>query len=172
MRFLLAAILLFSSLGAKADIVFAPGISYIKATNETTTASTDTDLTTYDLRLAYLAPSGLYVGGMYSKMTYGDYDGYSVAASLGFRHYSGFYALFNYHLTGEMDRTATTTMTDGMGPQIDLGWVFPLTHMFFIGPQMTYRSINYKKLDSGGTTSDTDITRSYVMPYVSLWFEF
>lgn len=172
MRFLMTLFVVFSAMTAHADIVFAPGISYSTHKEETTAGTGESKDITYDLRLGYLHPSGLYLGGMYSKLTVDDFDGSSFAATIGFQHYSGFMALFHYHLMAEMDRTATTTMTDGMGPQIDIGWVFPITYMFSVGPQITYRSINYKKLDNGSGTSETDITRSDIMPYLTLWFKF
>ena len=171
MRLFLALAVFLGVTAAKADVIFSPAISYMKVTEQdhgNNTKSAETSA--YDLRLGYLAPSGLYIGGMYSLYKDGDNKGFSGAATLGYYHYSGFTALFSYHLIGDMDRDASFTYKDGMGPQIDIGWNFPLTSSFSIGPQMTYRSLNYKKSDPD--TPNVDFTRSMIYPYVSLWFRF
>lgn len=173
MRFMMAFVVFFAVASAQADIIFSPGVSYFKIEDEDSTGATsEVTASSYDFKLAYLHPSGLVLGGMYSMMSVNEEDGFAAGATIGFSHYSGFYALFTYHLMAEQDVDATTTFTDGMGPQIDIGWIFPITHMFHIGPQLTYRSVNYKKVEAAGVSADTDYTRSSMMPYLTLWFRF
>jgi hypothetical protein len=171
MRFMIALVVLFSSLAANAEIVFSPSVSYLSQKDENSGTVSEEKIGTYDFKLGYLHQSGLYLGGMYSMMKVNDDSGSSLAATVGYHHFSGFFALFSYHLMAEMDAGANK-IKNGVGPQIDLGWVFPLTSMFSVGPQITYRSINYKKADTGGVTSDIDFTRSNLMPYITLWFRF
>lgn len=173
MRLFITAVLIFSTLSAQAQIVFAPAASYLKIEDEDASGSlSETELSSYDFKLGYLHESGLYLGGMYTILGVNDNDGYSAGPTVGFNHYSGFFALFTYHLVGEMDNGPGLTMTDGMGPQVDLGWVFPLTSSFHIGPQITYRSINYQKAETSTGSADIDYTRSNILPYITMWFKF
>lgn len=154
---------------SQAQIVFAPGVTYTSNKWQNTGATvSDSKTTIFDLKLAYLHSSGLYLGGMYSSMKVGDDSAYAAGPTLGYNHYSGFYALFTYHLLAQYQRNGGSKLTDGMGAQIDFGWVFPLTSMFSLGPQITYRSLNFKK-DAGATT---DQTWTSINPYISLWFQF
>ncbi len=169
----LAFSVVLSVVSAQAEIVFAPAASYLKIEDEVEgVAAGESELSSYDLKLGYVHASGLYLGGMYQMSKRNDDKGFAAGPTLGFSHYSGFYALFTYFLVAEHDNSAPTKLTDGMGPQVDIGWVFPITHMFFIGPQMSYRSITYDKIETSGGTAPTETTRSNVLPYVSLWFRF
>lgn len=177
MKFLVAFGLFLTVATAQAEIVFAPAASYFKQEDETDgVASGEMEFSTYDFKLGYVGGSGLYLGGMY-QMRKGsiagvDASGTAVGPTLGFNHYSGFYALFTYFLMATEEVAPSVEFTDGMGPQIDVGWVFPITRVFMIGPQISYRSIGYDKVDNAGTETDTDFTRSNILPYISLWFRF
>lgn len=164
------------------QIVFAPAFSYIK--DETTNKNNSTEdseskRTMFDIKLAYLHYSGLYLGGLYTTGKIGDDKVTGLGPTLGYSHYSGFYALFSYFLISKYEVDPNTSglsyreLNDGMGAQVDVGWVFPLTASFSIGPQLTYRSINYKKAENAsGVEFDADITKSSISPYISLWFQF
>ena len=174
MRILLGLIILVATSVASATIVFSPSFSYMteKTENAGTTASEYTK-SFYDFRLGYLHSSGLFLGGMYSMSSYDrgfNQKGFAVGPTIGFSHYSGFFALFTYFLMAELDVDATNTMTDGMGPQIDIGWAFPITSMFHLGPQITYRSITFDKIDPSSTS--IDVTQSDIVPAINLWFNF
>lgn len=172
MKFFVIFAVLLTTVSASAEIVFAPAASYFKIEDENQGVTSETEISSYDLKLGYVGASGLYLGGMYQMSKLNDTDAMAVGPTLGFSHYSGFYALFTYFLMAEQEVDATTELTDGMGPQVDIGWVFPVTRMFMIGPQISYRSISYDKLDSGGASVDADYTRSNILPYISLWFRF
>lgn len=173
MKFLIGLSVFFCVFSAQAEINFSPSFSYFKLEDENGGAATsELELTTYDFKLGYVHSSGLFLGGMYQMSKFNDDQATAVGPTLGFKHYSGFYALFTYFLMAEQESGASTTFTDGMGPQIDVGWMFPLTYMFYIGPQISYRSINYSKVDISGASVETDFTRSNVLPYISLWFRF
>lgn len=173
MKFLVILGIFFSVVSAHAEIVFAPAVSYLKVEEEADGVSTgETELSSYDLKLGYVHNSGLYLGGMYQMSKRNDDKGFAAGPTLGFSHYTGFYALFTYFLVAEHDQVSPVQWTDGMGPQVDVGWVFPITHMFFIGPQVSYRSITYDKVEGPGGSTNFENTRSQVLPYVSLWFRF
>jgi hypothetical protein len=127
----------------------------------------------YDFRLGYLSASGLYLGGIYSMSSYDqgyNQKGFAVGPTVGYKHYAGFFALFSYYLMAELKVDATSTLTDGMGPQVDIGWAFPLTSSFHIGPQITYRSITFDKIDPGAVA--VEITQTDLVPAINLWFNF
>lgn len=174
MRILLGLFILVATSVASATIVFSPSFSYMtEKVEDTGVTSSEYTKSFYDFRLGYLHSSGLFLGGMYSMSSYDagfNQKGFAVGPTIGFSHYSGFFALFTYFLMAESDIDATNTMTDGMGPQIDIGWAFPITSMFHLGPQITYRSITFDKVDPGSTS--IDITRSDIVPAINLWFNF
>lgn len=74
---------------------------------------------------------------------------------------------------GEVEDTLSADKyTGGKGPQIDVGWVFPLSAYFAIGPQITWRSVEFDKLESSTASVDTDFKSTSIAPYLSLWFMF
>lgn len=172
MRIIITFCLLFAVVNAQAEIVFAPAFSYFKFEDEDATGTAETEITNYDIKLGYVHTSGLYLGGMYQKSKINEDESFAVGPTLGYNHYSGFYALFTYFILAEQEAGSGNTFTDGMGPQIDLGWVFPINYMFLIGPQISYRSIAYDKFEQGGSSADADFTRSFILPSISLWFRF
>ena len=105
-----------------------------------------------------------YDNGSYNQ------KGFAAGPTVGYSHYSGFYTLFTYFLMAEFKVDSTNTFTDGMGPQVDIGWAFPLTSSFHIGPQITYRSITFDKQDPGAVS--VEITRTDLVPAINLWFNF
>jgi len=159
-----------------ANIVVSPGVSYISNKYDQTTPSADigdSTQTLVDVRLGYILPMGLYLGAMYSHI--GGDDASSSGNMMGptvgyFSSMTGFYTLLTYHISGEFGDT--TKYTGAQGPQVDLGWIFPVTRYFSIGPQLTWRSIEFSKIESGPISVDTDFKRSTVAPYISLWFMF
>lgn len=173
MRFISFIALFFITAAAHAEIIFSPALSHTRQRSESSGILTNKEeVSFYDFRLGYLDPSGLYLGAVYSMGTIDDDDAFSVGPTVGFSHYSGFYAFFSYYLMAETKSPSGNKVTDGMGPQVDIGWVFPLTSMFHIGPQISYRSIGYDKQEVGGATNSVDIVDTFFTPSVVLWFVF
>ncbi len=179
MRILIGFLFVFATSIASAQIVFAPSISYITHEEEDNGGGKSAENMMFaDFRLGYLHPSGLYLGGMYSMSKYSDAttsaNGFSVGPTLGFSHYNGFYALFTYYIMAEQKNLSNSaqTYTDGMGPQVDIGWSFPITASFHIGPQITYRSVTFDKIDSGGAAIDNEHTIKHILPALNLWVIF
>jgi hypothetical protein len=164
--------LMFSAFTAQAEIAFSPAISYWKETVESDGVKAESERTALDLRLGYVHASGLFLGGMYSMTSIDDDDLFAGGPTLGFNHKNGFYALFTYFLASEYKYESGTKLTDGMGPQIDIGWIFPLTSVFYIGPQISYRSLSYEKAEASGVSADADVTITNTSPYLTLWFKF
>ena len=183
-KLILSALMTLVSTQVFAQVVFAPGIGYydksVEATEPAATERTSKE-TRADLKLGYVLPMGLYLGGMYSMIDGEDctsasncneVNGFLVGPSIGYHSLTGFYAIFTYNILGESDLGNNNKLTGAQGPQVDLGWIFPLTSYFGIGPQITYRSIEYDKLETTALTQDTDTKETSIAPYVSLWFMF
>ena len=159
-----------------ANIVVSPGVSYMSDKTDRTTPtveSGESQQTLVDARLGYILPMGLYLGGMYSHIgsDNANSNGNMMGPTVGyFSSTTGFYTLLTYHISGEFGDTVK--YTGAQGPQVDVGWIFPVTRYFSIGPQLTWRSIEYSKIESGAVSVDTDYKRSTIAPYISLWFMF
>lgn len=163
---------------ASASFVISPNISYQSSKTEQTqpsTSSSEGSEMLIDARVGYVLPTGLFLGGMYSsiKSTSGNTDssGFMVGPSVGYYSMSGFFAMLTYHIMGEYG-TSAAKYTGAKGPQVDLGWIFPITAYFSMGPQITWRSLDYNKLEGSGTSVDADLNSSTIRPYISLWFMF
>ena len=175
---LVIATLLASNI-AFAQLVISPGVGYYSSDVESTqgiTANTERTETRIDARVGYVLPMGLYLGGMYShnNVDFGVADGTGnlMGPTVGYYSMMGFYTLLTYHIVGEFEFDASSKITGAKGPQVDVGWIFPISAYFGIGPQITWRSIEYDKVEGGGTSVDTDYKDTSIAPYVSLWFMF
>lgn len=164
---------------AYAQFVIAPGLNYSTSSVEQNGGESESNSTTIDLKVGYILPMGLYVGGMYSLIDSEscnggctDTGGNLVGPSVGYFSMMGFYTLLTYHIMGERNQGASSKYTGAQGPQVDLGWVFPLSSYFSIGPQISWRSIEFDKFESNGTSTDTDLKATTIEPYISLWFMF
>lgn len=179
-RILPFLVLLFLTPPVLAQLVISPGVGYYTNTTEESGAEVDSKQTRVDARIGYILPMGLYLGGNYaftsgescaSGQGCSDESGFLIGPSLGYFSMMGFYTLFTYHIMGEQGDA--DKYTGGKGPQLDLGWVFPLTSYFSIGPQLTWRSVEYDKFEASGATAvDTDRKETSIAPYISLWFMF
>lgn len=173
-KLLLFLSITFLSVIASANIVFSPGLSYLSSDVDNNGATSESSNLRADVRLGYVMPMGLYLGGMYAHLSNdsgsSDSSGSLIGPTVGYSSMMGFYTLLTYHIIGEVGDT--TKFTGGKGPQIDIGWVFPLSSGFAIGPQFTYRSISFDKVETGGVSTDTDYTETTIAPYLSLWFMF
>ena len=175
-KLVLAIAVLIVGTWAHAQVVFSPGISYNDWERNDGTTTSKIARTTIDLRLGYTLPMGFYFGGMYTieNDTLGSTDVSTdrIGATVGYHNPMGFTALFTYHLVGNSD-IGTGELSGGSGMQFDLAWVFPLASSFSLGPQLTYRSIEYSKFTATGSAEvDTDYTDTQIVPYINLWFMF
>lgn len=177
MRSLAVLLIMTTATWAQAQIVFAPSITYSSTEIESPGGTTDSDSMVIDLKVGYQHASGLILGANYSMNNMAlfndDDSGFSLGPMVGFSHYNGFYALFSYFIMGEFEQgNSTTTLTEGMGPQVDIGWVFPITSSFSLGPQITYKSITYDTIESAGVETTQENTITEINPFITLWFRF
>ena len=129
-----------------------------------------------DARAGYILPMGLFLGAMYSYIGVGDSTGTDlgqlVGGSVGYHSASGFFTTVTYHFLGDLKRGLDQKWKKAQGWQADMGWVFRLTRGLRLGPQLTYRNIHFKELETGGVTSELNQQRETIRPYLSLWVLF
>lgn len=168
--------LLFFSTAAQADILFAPSFTYIKYDTKSSAGDSENTRTGYDIRLGYFDKGGLYLGVNYSIFKEDDGSAESTQTSLGptigYKYKNGFYGMLTYFVQSEYDSGTGPVQEDGMGPQLDIGWMFNLSESVYLGPTITYRSVKYKKEKNAGVSNDVNITHTQINPYVSMWFRF
>ena len=157
-------IVMFAAPRARAEFVLFPGLGYTTQTVKSNgTKTVDTKLISADGRLGYMSMgSGFYIGGMY-KYESGTGDSTSVkavstGASLGFVM-SGFSLIGTYFLQGTRD--VTTAGVDkqykkGTGFQVDAAFMAAFSEGFFVGPQISYRSIKYAESSTLGVTNTSE----------------
>ena len=163
---------------ALAAFVFSPNVGYYSQEREETLPADSSYKTTelrLDARIGYILPMGLYVGGMYASTNSDDgttnNGGSMIGPTIGYYSMMGFYSLFTYHIIGELEE-GVSKYTGAQGPQADIGWIFPISSFFAIGPQLTWRSIEYDKLETAGVSVESNRKDTSIAPYVSLWFMF
>ena len=166
---------LFASL-AQAGFVFTPSITYMTQDVDDGTTPQDVKLTLIDMRLGYIMDFGLYVGGMYSIQDQDIFSNDSSDAffgpSVGYYN-SGFFAVATLFIHGEKDFSqGNTKLTNVSGFQVDLSYLTPITDGVFLGPQLTYQSVEFAEAEVAGVSSSTNFSFTSVSPYFSLLFMF
>lgn len=134
----------------------------------------------YDIKMGYIFRGGFYFGLLYAGETQNiDFSNpqtsrESVGLSIGYYRFgfaiSGTYFPYSKQtITGADD---ASEYSDGMGYQLDLAYYFRLGRYFSIGPQMVYKTINYKEAESATGTIDVDGNSKHTIftPMISLLF--
>lgn len=130
---------------------FMLGISTTKLDESydgTTVGTTETTRTILDLKAGYVMPSGLYFGGIYDSRT--DQVGSSktertgVGATVGY-HNMGWFIDGSYYLTSEIKLSSGTKLESGSGFGVDVGKNFDVLQNVYLGLQIAYKSLEYKK---------------------------
>jgi hypothetical protein len=160
---------------ARAQFVLNPAFTYMSHTVETNVGKGESTLLSVDLHAGYLMSSGLFLGGFYGYETEGsvntDFNATSLAPTIGYFG-DGFLALFSYHFMASRETGVNSKLVDGSGPQIDIGYVLPVTGSFSIGPQFRWRSIDYDKEEQNGVETAVSYKITQIHPMISLWFQF
>lgn len=111
-------------------------------------SSSDDNLYIYDVKLGYLDGNGLYLGGIYTSRNHNgsaisSEDGNALGASIGYVGESGFYIMGHYYLSAKLG-----DHKDGTGYQGDFGYMTDVSGAFYVGVELTYRNLTYKKNDA------------------------
>ncbi len=165
-------VVLFAMNAAKAEIIFSPAVSYLSSKVEEGGATIIDGSTIFvDARLGYLMPNGLYLGGIYAIENNDAASSYYGGASVGFVS-GGFSLIGSYFLLGEYDPDGDLKYTGATGFQGDISYAHMIASNFAIGPQISYRSVEFDKRDNAGTETDSDRSDTQILPMINLWFVF
>lgn len=137
-----------------------------------------------DFNIGYQMGNGLYLGLLYASdsgesknssgvTTKATASGYG--PSIGYMK-NGWFGHFHYILSSEYDSNTSTTAkwTKGTGMQVDVGYMMPVSSVFSLGVEMSYRSLEYGtfKDDTGTDITDNKRKVSDMMPRLRLTFIF
>jgi hypothetical protein len=136
--------------------MLSANVAPFQTKNETgSTVNQDFSVSGLDANFGLIMESGLYLGVLYGSSTVDDQalsTKPSLAhygASLGF-HSGGFFIHGHYLASAEIKKaTATSDRTDGTGTQFDVGYIVNISGPFFLGGQVTSRTLEYKTLKTG-----------------------
>lgn len=159
-----------------AGFIFSPSFSFLE--------SEDTDLGDYsrgsdiDIRLGYQFKFGFYIGALYSlsDQEFDDFSlgnsGFLAGPTVGLTT-KGMYLFVTGIVVGDRDlNTGLVKYTRARGLQIDLGYAARLSKNFRLGPQLTYKTIEYQNAEFSGIASPTDYNWDAFTPYITLWLQF
>lgn len=164
-------------------LVVIPSLMYssVDESNEVTGASVNDrarDLFFYDFKIGYIFRGGFYFGLLYAGESV-DINSNSpkttresLGASIGYiRHGWSLAATLFPYSKQDLDGTADVAKySEGLGFQLDAGYFFRLSPYFSLGPQLTYKSIQYSDAESATTsvTADANSTHSVFTPMLTL----
>lgn len=175
-RLAMALSICFFATAAQAELILSPALSYEERKIEDASGTTKTTETTVDVRAGYSYPGGFYIGGIYnSENTKIDasYDekGTHYGASVGYVSKT-WNMIGSYIFGGERTYTGGVKRIDVSGPQVDLAYMFDLSGGAMLGPQLTWRSIEYTKVEFAGVKTDSKYKITDVRPMIALMFMF
>jgi hypothetical protein len=138
----------------------------------------------YDIRLGYGFHSGFYFGILYSGETQ-NVENSATSSLQNSRESIGLtvgYIKRGWALTASFlpysKKTASTEVTDiavyseGMGFQLDAAYYFRLGRFVSVGPQLTFRSIQYRKGEQAANQVNSDANSQHTIftPMISMIF--
>lgn len=160
---------------AQAEIFFGPNFHYREEKVETGGSTAKLNVTVIDARLGYVLPAGLYVGGLYNTETTksGSFEekGSHYGPSVGYVT-KNFNVIASYYMGGERSYTGGVKRIEVSGPQVDLGYMFDLGSGTLLGPQLSWRSIEYAKVKANGLEAADKYKLTEIRPMIALAFMF
>lgn len=158
---------------------FGVGLSYfmynttIDGDNYSSPSESKTSMT--DIKLGYLMSNGLYLGVLNSTNSSdsgsGALTGTALAAAVGY-HSGGYIVDLNYYISGTQNLTSTSKLTSGTGIGLDFGYNHMLSTSFYLGVQLSYKSMSYAKAEVSSVEATVKTTVVSTMPMLNLGFMF
>jgi hypothetical protein len=147
--------------------IFSPDFYYYSIKTSTGADQAESKV---HLRLGYKFGPWLYGGGIY-EMEKTTSNGNNTNELKGYGPSIGlvsdnFYGILHYLFNVELG--VNNKYTEGTGPQVDVGYQFPLNGTFGLSPQITWRDITYKK--QGG--SPVSFSKTEIFPMISIFVNF
>lgn len=172
---------------ASASILFSPTVNYRVSEDKDSNApasETKSTITGYDIRVGYIMPLGLMLGGTYgTESGTGTVNG-SGTTSSGKRYgptigivFETFSLLGTYFISAERSSTFGSTgynYSGGSGYQFDIGWSWMLFDMIGMGPNVVYRNLTFKNRSNTatGAQSSNGYNVTEIYPNIAFWFKF
>ncbi|MBC7742444.1 MAG: hypothetical protein H7061_09615 [Bdellovibrionaceae bacterium] len=165
--------LLAKNIGNEGDTTYVAGMSvfyYNQATESGSGPGGHATHTIYDLKAGRASNKGLYLGVIYSSRN-DDLAGAAAAgshlgASIGYFGRSGLHAVAHYIAAASLGSAGG--FTKGTGLQADFGYLASATSNFFIGVDISYRSISYQ--EQGGVALASPFKQTELFPMLSFAF--
>lgn len=181
MKTLILFILFVPSMAMASGMAFNPSISTYRNDNDTVKATgiSGRSETQIELRLGYqfdlTEDIGLFAGGFYSlgsdkflDHTNQWYLGPMVGVS-----FKGLYLLGSYILTGENDLASGGLKYSGTtGYQGTIGYRAEISEGVFIGPEFTFRTVEFDNREVQGIVNPGDRSDTHVLPSIAVYFKF
>ncbi len=171
---LLSQTTLAKNIGKDGDNTFLLGLSafYYSANSDDGTNTSRSTNTIYDLKAGYVTSKGLFGGILYTTRN-DDLAGITatggsqLGASVGYYGSSGIHFVAHYILNAKLGGFGGA-YEKGSGIQADFGYLSSVTSNFFIGVDLSYRSLSYK--EQNGFQLANSYKRSELFPMLSLMF--
>ncbi|MEK2688640.1 hypothetical protein [Bdellovibrio sp. GT3] len=172
----IAVLLAGSMLGAQVNAKPSSGVmsslnvySYSKEVSDSPGGDSKMSTRVYDIKVGYIGASGLYLGGMYTTRSdesgSSTTDGNALAASIGYVGEAGVYIMGHYIVSAKFG-----DYKEGTGFKADLGYLYMVNNVVFVGAELTYRSIDYKKNDSIPNLDSHKVSETFPMLSVGVVF--
>ncbi|MBX3019194.1 MAG: outer membrane beta-barrel protein [Bdellovibrionaceae bacterium] len=174
---LLVSLLATPAFAASAGSGFHVGLSALKydeawSGDAYATGEQKDNRTHFDLKLGYLFSNSVYVGALYSNLsrntTTDSPSRTATGLSVGYHAASGLYFDVNYFLQAEYNVGGNTTYKEGSGFGADFGYNIPMSSSFYLGFQLSYKSLTFKKIN----TISSSNTQTELAPMFNLGFVF
>lgn len=172
---LLAPLMSFAA-GGEGFNVGLSGLIYNKeATGDDYPAGSSDKNTYMNLKLGYLMSNSIYLGAVYATLNTSDgtNNGSRTAtgAQLGY-HSGGYFLDFTYYFGGTHKFSETSAVKEASGIGLEVGYNTMVSSSFYIGAELNYMSLTYKKRETSGVTTDRNNTFTEMYPMLNTGFIF
>ena len=163
-----------STASASTDSGFLVGVSLMRLSTSydgPLLGNSEVTTTLFTGKVGYALPSGLYVGGIYDSRTDesgGKLERSSLGATVGF-HRGGWFIDGSYYFSSTMKFSTGSELKEGSGFGVDIGRNFEIASNVYLGLQVSWKSLSYKKVDA--LDSDNKI-KSELLPLVNVGLTF
>lgn len=128
-----------------------------------------------DAKIGFLSDSEIYFGAIYSTLavtaTGSSPSRTATGATVGY-HSDGWFFDLSYFLSSEYKMSNLETYKEGTGFQAEFGYNFMMSANFYMGLELAYKTLTYRKLNTGGADFSSTNTFTELMPLFNLGFYF
>ncbi len=137
--------------------------------------ATEDKNTHLNFKLGYLMSNNFYFGGIYSTLSSGDGTTTQTRTAMGAQagyHADGYFLDFTYYLSGAHKFSDLITYKDATGIGIEVGYNTMVSSNFYVGAELNYMTLTYKKIDASGTETASNNTWTEMYPMLNAGFIF